>query len=74
MWDLIETEDKIINVISFLRKVKKKRPSLQEMFNEINRSGETSVDISLFKDAIHSLENEQVIYNGGKDRVLLCKL
>ena len=73
MWNLPNAKEKIIETINHVRVSKRKRPSMQEIFQTINEPPSDNdghfetMDISLFKEAIASLEEHDKIINRGTE-------
>ena len=70
MWDLISTEDNIINAIDHIRRNKRMRVHSEILFNTVNEMADEDngkLNLTLFNDAMLNLEENGRIYNGGKD-------
>jgi len=68
MQALNETETKIIKMINIMRKDQRKRPCFSDIFEGINKGADdlSKTDISIFKDTMTKLQDDQVIYDGGR--------
>ena len=67
MLELSQTDENIIHMIDYLRKEKKKRPSMKDIFEGINKNVEDKINFSVFKDVMGNLQSLNIIYDGGKD-------
>ena len=69
MLELWKADENIINIINHLRKKKRKRPTMKNIFKEVNNNMEEQDKLTLpvFNDIMDNLQSLNVIFDGGKD-------
>lgn len=62
-------DEKIISIINCIRKTKRKRPMIKDIFQEVNKSMEDQdkLTFTVFRDIMDNLQSLNVIFDGGKN-------